>query len=139
VAIDSGVPRNFRSSTEQADCQRDKRRTQRQDDGSDGQRGEQTAEEMQPQGVRIASAVGLRHQAGGAHAEKTEGPEDSVEKDAAHGHAAQRCWTWQVTREDCVHCGEQRLGQIGEDEGNRQQENPPVPGSHGDDCSCKRQ
>ena len=77
-------------------------------------------------------AVGLGDEAGGGHAEEAEGPEDGVEEDAAEGYAAEGCGAGEMAGQDGVHCGEQWLGQVGEDEGNGEQEDAPIPVGHWD-------
>jgi hypothetical protein len=87
--------------------------------------------------VFIACSVGLRDEASRRHAEKAEGPEDTVEKDAAHGDSAQRRRSRQMAGENGIHCGEQRLGQIRENQGNREEEDSPVPIGHWIDSTVR--
>jgi hypothetical protein len=87
--------------------------------------------------VVVAGAVGLCDEAGGGHAEEAEGPEDGVEKDAAQGDSAERCRAGEVAGEDRVHCGEQWLGQVRQDQWDGEQEDAPVPVGHWVDFTCE--
>ena len=141
VAVDARVPRHIGRGPEHCDGQRDERPSHSQNQNANCYRRQQRASEMQPQLLMVLCSISLRHQACGAHAQKAEGPEYGVEEDAAHGHAAERRRSRQMARENRVHCREQRLGQVGEDKRNRQQENPPVPVGHWVDCigsDCKQ-
>ena len=83
--------------------------------------------------VLISGSMRLCDQAGGRHAQKAEGPVDGVEKDAAHGNAAQCGGAGQMTGEDRVHHGEQRLGEVRKNERDGEQEHSPVPVGHSHD------
>src|SRR3546814_8805113 len=89
------------------------------------QQNEQTAE-AECQGERpqqagtqlgaVAGAVGLGGEAGRAHAQKAEAPEQEAEDDAAHGHAADEAGVRQVADSRRIDRAEQRRGQVGQDD-----------------------
>jgi len=119
-----------RACAEQRERRGDERTAHENDEGADGRGRNDSATEMEAETCLVARAVGLSDKAGGGHAQKAKGPEDSVEKNAAHGHAAQCGSSRQMAGEHRVNRREQRLGEVGEDKRNRQQKNPPVPGVH---------
>jgi hypothetical protein len=111
----------------------DERLLDDEDQDSDEQCGEQRAAEVVHDLVLISGPMRLRDQAGGRHAQEAEGPVDGIEKDAAHGNAAQCCRAGQMAGEDRVHHGEQWLGQVRKNELDGEQEDSPVPVGHSHD------
>jgi hypothetical protein len=121
---------HFRTGPKQRQGYRDERLLQREDQNAYQQGGDQRAPEVVHELVLVSGPMRLSHQAGRRHAQKCEAPIDGVEKDASHRHASQNRRARQMPGEDRVHHGKQRLGQVGKDERDGQNEDPPVPVGH---------
>ena len=136
MAVDGSVLGYGRAGAEEVDGEGDERAAQGDYCDSQDKGGKERAGEMETERLVVARAVGLGDEAGGGHAEKAEGPEDGVEEDAADGYSAEGRRAGEMAGEDGVHCGEQRLGEVGEDEGDREEEDSAVPVGHLGDCNC---
>jgi len=115
MAVDLRVLGHCWTGAEEVDGEGDERAAQGDDRGAEDEGGEERAGEMEAEGLVVARTVGLGYEAGGGHAEEAEGPEDGVEEDAADGYASEGGSPGEMAGEDGVHCGEQRLGEVGED------------------------
>src|SRR3546814_8443404 len=83
----------------------------------------------------VAGAVGLGGEAGRAHAQKAEAPEQEAEDDAAHGHAADEAGVRQVADYRRIDRAEQRRGQRSEEHTSRLQSLMRI--SYADFCLTK--
>src|SRR3546814_16174976 len=68
-------------------------------------------------------------EAGRAHAQKAEAPEQEAEDDAAHGHAADEAGVRKVADYRRIDRAEQRRGQVGQDDRPGELPDTAVPGA----------
>src|SRR6202034_1022449 len=126
-AIDLRILPHHLTGSKQVERNRNQLPLEQQNQHPDGQRNQKSPSKVMQQLILVLSPMSLRHQAGGRHAQKAKGPENGVEKDAAHRHSTQRSRPRQMPRQNRIHRRKQRLGQIRKDQRDGEQENPPVP------------
>ena len=112
----------------------DERPLDGEEQGPDEACGEQRAAKVMHELILVSSPVGLRDQTGRRHAQEAEGPVDGVKEDAADGNTTQGSGTGQMTGEDGIHHGEQRLSQVGKNERDGEEEDSTVPVGHSHGC-----
>ncbi len=116
--------------------ERQQRHLQREHRGAERERDDQRAHHVQADAGGVAGAVRLRDEAGRAHAQEAEAPEHEIEEQSAERDAAEILRAVEVAGDGRVHRAEDRLGQVRQDDREREREDAPVrdDGRSGADC-----
>lgn len=99
---------------------------QRQHRGAECERDDQRAQQVQADSGGVAGAMRLRDEAGRPHPQETESPEHEIEEQPAERDTAQVLRAVEVARDGRVDGTEDRLGQVREDDREREREDTPV-------------
>src|SRR5690606_16730705 len=126
VGIQARLFGGFVGGAEQGEPAIDQRALQQQDQHADGTGDQHAASNRQQDGFVVARAKVLRHHASGSHAQETKTPEQQIEEQAAQGNPRQMVGAGQVPGHSGVNSGHQRLGQVGQNDGNGQEQHVAV-------------
>ena len=110
------------AAAERGQRKRQQRHLQRQYRGAERERDDQRAQQVQADPGGVARAMRLRDEARRPHPQETEAPEHEIEEQPAERDAAQVLRAVEVARDGRVDGTEDRLGQVREDDRERERE-----------------